>query len=188
MDNFNQELGYPYGTFDPRHTDLYEDIEQFGTNETELALVKSIREALKKAVEQWGGAPNEVIEEMVDTFLEHYNIATMIEEGEGDEYTFRDTDNNLALFMTHLGGAPLCYVMSSNWITWCRTCSPCVPGAGDLDTPGMTPGSAALCLPPDDMQELANANGCAYVMRNINSGEIVDIQPKLEDVNAVLQQ
>ena len=187
MDNFNSVLGYPYGTFDPRHTmDLYEDIEYFGTNETELALVESIRKAIKKTLKQWGGAPDDVIGEMVDTFLEHYNVATMVEDGEEDEYSYRDTVENFALFMTHLGGAPLCYVTASEWITWCRPCSPCVPGAGDLDTPVEPPGVAALCLPPDDMQELANENGHTYTIQHIVTGEIRTIVPVEEVVDAAV--
>lgn len=50
-----------------------------------------------------------------------------------------------------LGGAPLIWVLESPFLANCRPCSPCVPGAGDLDNiVGMGEGMVAYCFDPDD--------------------------------------
>jgi len=43
-------------------------------------------------------------------------------------------------------------VIKSPYITYCRLCSPCVPNAGDLDTPDDL-GYEAYCLGPDFFDE-----------------------------------
>lgn len=52
----------------------------------------------------------------------------------------------------HLGGASLIWVTKSRYVTPCSTCSPCVPGAGCLDTPRLPEHANCLayCPPPED--------------------------------------
>jgi hypothetical protein len=119
---------------------------------------------------------------MVDVFLEHYYAVVMIESDE-DEYSFRDEKNHQGLYLTYLGGTPLVYVTESEWATWCRPCSPCVPGAGDLDSPMPEDDSVetALCMCPEDMQFLANANGETYYIFELDNPEtVLFIEPQKE--------
>ena len=51
--------------------------------------------------------------------------------------------------ISFLGGAPLIWVCHSRYITLCQQCSPCVSGAGDLDSASAS-GSFALCPPPEE--------------------------------------
>lgn len=68
------------------------------------------------------------------------------------EYEFETPHGRLRLELGWLGGAPLIWVLKSPWIAPCRECSPCVPGAGDLNTPDPN-GFEAYCLPPYELPE-----------------------------------
>jgi hypothetical protein len=77
-------------------------------------------------------------------------------------YTHSYPDEGVELEFSTLGGAYLLLVTKSPFVTPCQGCSPCMPGAGDLDTPEkFFPSSAsrpgqwdpssrkwAFCLPP----------------------------------------
>ena len=42
-------------------------------------------------------------------------------------------------------------VLWSKWAVYCQLCSPCYPGQGDIDSPGIT--VVAYCLPPEFVPE-----------------------------------
>jgi len=67
-------------------------------------------------------------------------------EGEEEEY-YLETDT-LKLILGYLGGAPLIWVMESPFIARALLCSPCVPGAGDLDSQS-DQGEECYTLPPE---------------------------------------
>jgi hypothetical protein len=62
-----------------------------------------------------------------------------IDDSESTKYgTYEDKDypgKPFKMMMTYLGGAPLLWVLEGPVITKARPCSPCVPGAVDLDNP-----------------------------------------------------
>jgi hypothetical protein len=65
-------------------------------------------------------------------------------------YTYK-TDG-VSYITGSLGGAALIWVTESPFVTYCAKCSPCVTGAGDLDSPREASewGSFAYCLPSSD--------------------------------------
>lgn len=77
-----------------------------------------------------------------------------------DVYLYEDEEEGLLISASCLGGAYLIFVEKSPWVCRARKCSPCVPGAGDLDTPDED-GDEVLCLPPRFFTEAAEE--CPYV-------------------------
>lgn len=75
-----------------------------------------------------------------------------------DEYSYEYTTpaGPVKLRLGHLGGAPLLWVIESPYFTRASWCSPCVPGAGDLDNPKSLTAEGGVrchCLPADDMPD-----------------------------------
>lgn len=85
----------------------------------------------------------QVYEELLDEASQFY---------ECEEPEHEHTDGDTRYRRGHLGGAALIWVTKSRFVTPCRTCSPCVPGAGDLDNacPPEEANSLAYCPPPED--------------------------------------
>lgn len=83
----------------------------------------------------------------VENDVAEYCINWIHHEGDEDRYALRQ--DGVSLELGWLGGATLIWVLDSNYVTWARTCSPCVPGAGDLDSPtDKDSGFPCLSLPP----------------------------------------
>ena len=175
MDNFNTELGYPYGVFQGNTVpDLLDDIQSCGRSVDHDEWQTNITVALRAALSDHVDVTEHLLEQLVDTISDECGPNF-------EEERFECQSGDQAFYQTYLGGAPLVYVTSSEWITWCCLCSPCVPGAGDLDTPIEPPGIAALCMCPDDMQLMADAHGVSYTLKNIKTGAIVKVTPKEEE-------
>lgn len=67
------------------------------------------------------------------------------------EYEY-EAEDGTAYLIGWLGGAPLIWVVRSEYVTTTRPCSPCVPGAGDLDSAtDELDGTLCHCPPPDDV-------------------------------------
>jgi hypothetical protein len=89
-----------------------------------------------------------------------------------NEYTLHVSGDNFGIF-----------VMRSPYYTYCRGCSPCAPGAGDLDSPMTsydgpisTNYDKALCLAPDwfDKEESEYSRKIPYrVFRVDNDQEVI---------------
>jgi len=85
------------------------------------------------------------------------SIADVVEEAESSDYQCDEpehswVDGETHYLRGHLGGAALIWVSKSRFVTPCRSCSPCVPGAGSLDS-CTTPENAnnlAYCPPPSE--------------------------------------
>ena len=72
------------------------------------------------------------IKELVDDVVQQlYEDDYFNSDGE-DSFTYEDGEFQYRL--GYLGGAPLIWVIKSPYVTYCRTCSPCVPNAGSLDS------------------------------------------------------
>ena len=187
MTNFNDELGYPYGTFDARHhMDLYDDITLGGNDLTYKQAEDDIYDVLKATIERRNlNLLNDCVMESLRQVAGEIATEELCDDEEMHDYDC-ELEDGTKLHLTNLGGAPLCYVIRSDWVCGCWACSPCVPGAGDLDSPNGsgTNRMLALCLSPEDMQELANAGGVRYTVLNIKTQELVEVLPQEEEVMA----
>jgi len=67
------------------------------------------------------------------------------EEWEGE---IPDEKGTISVFLSYIGGAPTLWVAESPYTTQGRMCSPCVPGAVDLDSKSEN-GFDAYDVPPD---------------------------------------
>lgn len=80
------------------------------------------------------------------------------------EHTWQDGETYYR--RSHLGGAALIWVCRSRYVTPCRTCSPCVMGAGDLCSvcPPERANNLAYCPPPADWVDDIDEDRKPYVI------------------------
>ena len=97
-------------------------------------------EAYHEIFEGEGADVQVVAEELLDSLDVEWDWSENVYLLENDE---------CHLPISHLGGAPLITVLYSRYATIAPSCSPCVPGAGDLDSVHHGEGTLTLCLPPD---------------------------------------
>lgn len=105
-------------------------------------------------------------------------------------HVFEERGERVEISASCLGGAYLLFVQDSPYLAACRVCSPCVPGAGDLDTPCSGVESTwdhwsdrwAYCLPPSWFTE-ADQPVPYQTVRTVSDGEAGDIcyRKELED-------
>jgi len=138
MSNVNPRTGIAYGVVSARNVPhLYDAIISDGTDET-------YDEAYKDRVHT---LDREMTDEEEETFSQDYQC---------DEPMYHHVDGENHYETQFLGGAPLVYVTESRFVTYCRPCSPCVPGAGDLDSKWYSAGEwgndikLAYCPDPED--------------------------------------
>lgn len=121
MPNFDEKTGIRYGVISPHSIshncdyDLYE-----GPNSTDPWYESGIEEIKN----QHSGEPEESIEEYIQEFSDHYENPDGSMDYSDTEYDLHVSGDNFGIF-----------VMRSPYYTYCRDCSPCAPGAGDLDSP-----------------------------------------------------
>jgi hypothetical protein len=105
-----------------------------------------------------------------DVVLEYVNDQGWLYDGEPHTYTHIQsvkladgTEHDVKMMVSPIGGAQQLWVLDSPYITPCTGCSPCCPGAGDLDAPSTffdprderpgrydpANGKYAHCLPPE---------------------------------------
>ena len=149
MTNYNDELGVPYGIIDAR--DCQYLMEEIFTNGESLNW-KAFREQaigqIESTLDDLGIRESREAAENVFDELEWDHV-----EFEEEEYEYEDDHGNQFL-LSYLGGAPLIWFIKSDRCELCRQCSPCVPGAGDLNNPS-DEGTPALTFPTgyDDCDE-----------------------------------
>jgi hypothetical protein len=162
MFNRNPETGVPYGVTNNIPDWLWEEIDQWLPDDwdeirTDLAweVLKKNRESLTQEMvdEFWGG--DDVQLDELDDFMSEF-VVEFVEEMFPGEWqnvleNFDDSElrksgevEGVKLSLSYLGGAPLLWVVKSPRLVWCRPCSPCVPGGGDLDSP-QEEGSGMQC-------------------------------------------
>jgi len=128
--NCDTETGTPYGVVSMNALEDWVFDEFFNAGENLTA---------RSAFEESGIDPDD--DGAVQEFWDYY-------ECDEEEYALDLPDEGLHLGLSYLGGAPLVWVYKSPHVAFCRPCSPCVPGAGDLDSK-VEPGMRCYDLPAD---------------------------------------
>jgi hypothetical protein len=129
MANYDEKTGIHYGVISPNSicqetlNDLcdqsvdtvYEESKEDFTNQ-----IKNILNDNGFSI----GQIDEVLTPAIDCFNENYENDNHGYEYTDKEYILHISDDNFGIF-----------VIKSPYYTFCRQCSPCAPGAGDLDNP-----------------------------------------------------
>ena len=141
--NVDQENGIRYGVISTNslNCDSLQDIYDQGTNNSyeswRQEAIEAIQSAVHKAVEDYGRFTDDFdAEEVFDSLGVEY------ESCGDDQYRF---ESDLYVIETTSLGL---YIIKSPWVTRCKFCSPCCPGAGDLDNP-IEDGVLTYALGPD---------------------------------------
>lgn len=131
MPNYNSETGIAYGVVSLNNLEdwVFEEFFNYGENLSYTA-----------ALTDWKNENPDATDEDEQEFAESWL-------GEEDEYGL--TTNDMKLGMSYLGGAPLVWVFESPHTTQARKCSPCIPGAGDLDNQEEDGDVTCYTLPAD---------------------------------------
>ena len=128
MTNINEATGIPYGTIYMQHIDPEVADELWYTHGEDLSYKEAreeIRNEVNAAVEA-GELDEDDFDAELDSRCDNLQIDEPIIEGECEGVKYH---------ISWLGGAPLLWVFESLCTGMYAGCSPCVPGAGDLDSP-----------------------------------------------------
>jgi hypothetical protein len=120
---------------------------------------------LESAQEHEGAWTEEDIEELTQSVLDAISCLEFDEE----EYEYEDEESRFLLGF--LGGGPMIWVLKSPVITNVRLCSPCAPGAGDLDSPD-DDGYACYAVSEEWFDE---DNPCPYPTWAAIEAEVINI-------------
>ena len=139
MPNYNTRTGIPFGVISSHaiDSDLLDELwYTHGEDMSYKAALEELREEITKDVENENddrGDDPWTIEEMADEVDRRLERAA--EHIEIDEPTIAGEYEGVSYTISWLGGAPLVWIFESPVTGKYARCSPCVPGAGDLDTP-----------------------------------------------------
>jgi len=138
MPNYDEETGIRYGIISPH------SISGFALDDVYSNGIDPIYEAgkteLLKDIEAFCEDHNISFEDIdTDSFIDAYSNGYG-ECGDG-QCDYSDNDYTLHVSGDNFG----IYVIKSPYYTFCRGCSPCAPGAGDLDNPS-DDGEKTYCL------------------------------------------
>lgn len=139
MPNYNPATGVPYGVIACQSLDAELVDELWYTHGTDLSYEEAVRELRNEvnAEVEAGELDEDDFDSELDLRVERIQI---------DEPTIEGVYEGVQYHISWLGGAPLLWVFESPHINPHAQCSPCVPGAGDLDSEG-----DVLCYDvPDD--------------------------------------
>lgn len=178
MSNFNETVGIRYGVISPHSISPWslDEIYQNGTDPIYEELKNDLIDPIRKHLNNFGfsvGQIDEVLDPLIDNFNESYESdGSGIMDYSDKEYDLHVSGDNFGIF-----------VMKSPYYTYCRGCSPCAPGAGDLDSSfdpddhEITEGyHRALCLGPEwfDKEESEYSKKIPYrVFRVDNDQEVI---------------
>lgn len=148
MPNYNTETGIPFGTIYLNNLDgdtadwLFYDGENLSEKEAYEEAKAEIRREIENEIEEgvFDGDEDDIDGE-VDHRME--NLDLQIEEP-----TIEGECEGVKYMISWLGGAPLLWCLESPFTGLYRQCSPCVPGAVDLDSPDED-GTLGYDVPPD---------------------------------------
>jgi hypothetical protein len=131
MPNFDEKSGIRYGVISPHAISPYalDDVYQNGTDPHYKAMCDELRVF---AGDMAGQSPYPISEDLqekiADLLIEDIGENFENPDGQMDysdkEYDLHVSEDNFGIF-----------VMRSPYYTYCRGCSPCAPGAGDLNSP-----------------------------------------------------
>ena len=129
MSNYDEKTGIHYGVISPNsiNQETLSDLCDKSTDTIYEESKKEIEQQINSLFEQLGIRDNEkdyetIREMMLTTFNENYDNDYHGYEYEDNEYSLHICDDNFGIF-----------VIKSPYYTYCKQCSPCAPGAGDLD-------------------------------------------------------
>jgi len=133
MPNFDETTGIRYGVISPHSIssncdyDLYE-----GPNSTD-PYYESMRTEISLSVNELMNNTNYNISDDLKEQIKDMILDEMSERYENPDGQMDYSDNEYSL---HVSGDNFgIFVMKSPYYTFCRGCSPCAPGAGDLNNP-----------------------------------------------------
>lgn len=153
MPNYDEKTGIHYGAIS-QNSLMLEYMDNWYNNDAVYDnLKKEIIEGIKGVLQDQ--LSDEDITEIIDLAIDKFN-----DNFQNDEPHFYYEDNEYSAEYSH---SLNCWIiLKSPYYTFCRPCSPCVPGAGDLDNPskidnrfkdksdpGFTNGIQTYCLPKD---------------------------------------
>ncbi len=92
------------------------------------------------------------LDQTAGDLLDDLECGGLWDDHESDCHEYEYDLGYAKVLLSWLGGSPLITVLNSDFVTNCRKCSPCVPNAGDLDSPDEN-GNQYYCLSADDMGE-----------------------------------
>lgn len=133
MSNFDEKTGIRYGVISPHNISHWslDEIYQNGTDPIYEEGKKNFEDGLKNVIREFCDnnanldiADNDIdIDRIMDQWNDHYESdGSGIMDYSDKEYDLHVSGDNFGIF-----------VMRSPYYTYCRGCSPCAPGAGDLD-------------------------------------------------------
>lgn len=157
--NYNTQTGIPYGVISGNTVPgLVDDIITHGINLDYQSWESETLEMLESARASDDPADSllEVVGEYLnfdftDDILDYGNdelIGLMAEYIDFDEPTYKWESGGYSYYLTWLGGGILVYVCDGQTIGKYDLCSPCVPGAGNLDSPNPD-GIECYDVPPE---------------------------------------
>lgn len=152
-----------------REAGVARDDEDDELEAKEEALLDWLKSCIEQCTELDGNEADDCAErcmDVIDTDSGTFKISELVDEVMSylheneyfnvcDECDYSYTDGEFSYLIGWLGGAPLLWVTNSPYATYCRACSPCVPGAADLDSCTTAEGANILgyCLDPADLDE-----------------------------------
>jgi len=128
MTNFDEKTGIRYGVISPHavSSEALDDVYQNGTDPAYEYGQQEILNEIKTLCEDNGLNFDRIdTDSFIDEYSNHF-------EGSGDGQTdYSDSEYTLHVSGDNFG----IFVMKSPYYTYTHNCSPCAPGAGDLNNP-----------------------------------------------------
>jgi hypothetical protein len=130
MPNYDEKTGIRYGVISPHNISSWslDEIYQNGTDPQYESGKEELTRDIKNILDRYNfsaGQIDEVLSPVIDIFNESYESdGSGIMDYSDKEYDLHVSGDNFGIF-----------VMRSPYYTYCRGCSPCAPGAGDLNSP-----------------------------------------------------
>ena len=131
--NTNLKTGIPYGVIscNSLNGDVWDELYALPNPACDEAYIEAAKDLLREQGEDAPSDREELLERAEEIDPCFADFAYGIEGAEG----VIDLPNNQTMHVaiSELGGALILYVFESPFVANCRPCSPCIPGAGDLD-------------------------------------------------------
>ncbi len=129
MPNYDEKTVIHYGVISPHsiRAECIDDWQTCGTDPYYEAVKEELIRPVREHLSKYGLSIGE-IDEVLDPLIEIYNNSYEDQYGvidyEDADYTIHVAEDSFGVF-----------IIKSPYYTFCRPCSPCAPGAGDLDNP-----------------------------------------------------
>jgi len=131
MPNYDEKTGIRYGVISPHNISSWslDEIYQNGTDPQyesgKQEIIKNLNTVFEIAGIRSDDHKTVITDEIIQEYSDHYESdGSGIMDYSDSEYDLHVSGDNFGIF-----------VMKSPYYTFCRGCSPCAPGAGDLNNP-----------------------------------------------------